>query len=339
MVRRSATRHDAWTRAEQAVRDVLPRSATVHRPPADANAGLVVGDQSLELKWAGEGSLADVRRLIASLRERPDIVVARRLSPGARKALSDAGVGWVDESGAAEIVLDSIIVSRTGRPKNLTERPKRWTPSVVAVAEAVLCGIEATVSATAAATGLSTGSCTNALRTLTDLGLLEAEARRGRDSGRRVVDASGMLDAYASAVDRTPARLSIQVGVAWQDPVAGLVEAGRKWDMARVGWAATGTAAASIIGPYLATVTSTDVYIDADTVLGLEAAATEIGLRPIDGGRLRLRPFPTAAVRRLADRVGGLRVAPWPRVYVDLRSSGVRGEDAAEHLREVIDAR
>lgn len=27
---------------------------------------------------------------------------------------------------------------------------------------------------------------------------------------------------------------------------------------------------------------------------------------------------------------------PWPRVYVDLPAEGVRGEEAAEHLREVM---
>lgn len=39
--------------------------------------------------------------------------------------------------------------------------------------------------------------------------------------------------------------------------------------------------------------------------------------------------------QRLSTPVGDLRVAPWPRVYADLRVSGVRGEEAAEHLFEV----
>jgi len=32
-----------------------------------------------------------------------------------------------------------------------------------------------------------------------------------------------------------------------------------------------------------------------------------------------------------------MRTAPWPRVYADLRRAGVRGEDAAEHLRSIWD--
>ncbi|HEX5266482.1 MAG TPA: hypothetical protein VFW24_06900, partial [Acidimicrobiales bacterium] len=63
--------------------------------------------------------------------------------------------------------------------------------------------------------------------------------------------------------------------------------------------------------------------------------AMSAGVEPMEGGRLILRPFPTATSRSLSTDVGGIRVAPWPRVYADLRDIGVRGEEAAEHLREL----
>jgi hypothetical protein len=94
-----------------------------------------------------------------------------------------------------------------------------------------------------------------------------------------------------------------------------------------------------VLAPYLSTVTSAEVYVDANSIVRLEAVAADAGLRPIEGGRLTLKPFPTIAVSRLIKRLDGLRVAPWPRVYADLRTAGVRGEEAAEHLREVIRAR
>jgi len=332
-------KRDPERRAVETVLAVLPRSVKVHQAERDSGIDLIVGNQPLVIKWIGEGNLGDVRPILASRRSRPDIVVGRRLSPGAREALSAAGIGWVDETGAAEIAVGSIIISRTGHPRKPTERSKHWTPAVVAVAEALLSGAKGTVAATKATTGLSTGSCTNALRTLTDLGLLEAKSGRGRGSARQLVDPEGLLSSYASAVEALREPISMQIGVTWRDPVAGLVATGHKWDKAKVVWASTGAAAASVLAPYLTTVTSTEVYVDADTIVGLEAIAADAGLRPIEGGRLTLRPFPTVAVRRLAETLDGLRVAPWPRVYVDLRRSGVRGEEAAEHLREVIQAR
>ena len=315
----------------------LAASACVGDGGGRDEISLVVAGQALNVKWAGEGNLGDVRRLAARRKARPDVIVARRLSPASRQLLSEAGIGWVDETGAAEIAIGTLVVSRTGRPQP-TDGLKGWTPAVLAVAEALLCGVRATVSATEVATGLSTGGCTAALRFLTDEGLLVADAERGRGSARRVADRDRLLDAYTHAARAEPSGPRLQVGLLGKDLLDELAAKGRVWDRNGVAWAATGAAAAFVLAPYLTDVGSVEVYVDADTVAGLEAVATRTDLRIIEGGRLTLRPFPTASVRSLADEVEGLRVAPWPRVYVDLQAEGVRGEEAAEHLREVMHA-
>lgn len=133
--------------------------------------------------------------------------------------------------------------------------------------------------------------------------------------------------------------MSLAAGVAWRDPLEGLASLGRRWNRGGANWAVTGQAAAAVVAPYLTEVGITEVYVEPETIVGLEAFVLDSGLRPIDGGRLILRPFPTVAVDRLVTDVQGLRVAPWPRVYADLRGSGVRGEEAAEHLYEVIRGR
>lgn len=43
---------------------------------------------------------------------------------------------------------------------------------------------------------------------------------------------------------------------------------------------------------------------------------------------------PPAGAKLTETIADGFRSVLWPRAYADLRISGVRGEDAAEHLRE-----
>ncbi len=207
---------------------------------------------------------------------------------------------------------------------------------MIGTAEALLLGTRPTVAEVERATGLSAGAATKALSTLTTLGLLGADAARGRGSAREVVDRKALLDAYATAATAAARPLSLRVGVLG-DLVDELANLGRRWDADGMSWAATGAAAASVLAPYLGEVGGLDVFVDAPTPATLDAVADRAGLKPIDGGRLVLRPFPTPVTQRLCAPVSGLRVAPWPRVYADLRESGVRGEEAAEHLLEVID--
>ena len=326
-------------RIEAALRAVLPRSASVRLGRGESAADAYVDGVPLHLTWVGEGGLRQVRQVLARSRPLPDIVVARRVSPGAREALSDAGVGWVDETGAAEIAIGSILVSRSGRPDSRPTKRPRWTPSVLAIAEALLCGTAATVAATSEVTRLSVGACTKALRVLTEFRLLTSSAQRGRDSGRTLADVDTLLDAYATATAAQPRAVSVQVGVTWRDLVSGLTVVGRRWKKDGVEWAATGALAASVIAPHLTTVTTGEVYVDGETVAAIESIAERADMRPIEGGRIRLLPFPTMTTRLLAEGRHGLRVAPWPRVYADLRVAGVRGEEAAEHLREVLRGR
>ncbi len=321
--------------AAQTVLDVLPRSVDAETRELGPIVELVAAGQPLRIAWAGDGNLRQVRELLEKHREGVDIVAARRLSPAARELLADAEIGWADQSGAAEIAVGRIAVSREGRPPE-PARLAGWTPAVLAVAEALLCGTPATVAATAEATGLSTGSCTNALRFLSDQGLLAADAKRGRGSARRVDDPDRLLDAYAAAVEVEKPGPQLQVGLQGRDLLESLSEAGAVWDSRGFAWAATGAAAAAILAPLLTSVASVEVFVDADSPAGLEARAADAGLRPIEGGRLTLRSFRSASVLRLGERHDGVRIAPWPRVYADLRRSGVRGEEAAEHLREVV---
>jgi hypothetical protein len=322
-----------------ALRAVFPPWSELKLISAEGHvADVRVAGRRLRVQWVSAGIPSEIRAL-ADQKAQPDVVVARRMSPGAQQALAQLRVGWVDELGAAEIAVGTIIVSRTGQRPSPSNKGERWTPAVLSVAEALLCGVEPTVAATHRATGLSGGACGNALRLLADRGLLVAAASRGPASGRRIEDKRHLLDAYASEAAESPVTLALVVGVIWRDPVRGLIELGHRWNEQGIDWAATGPTAAAVMAPLLTTVSSARVYVEADSFSGLEALALRSNLRPIEGGRLTLAPFPTASTRSLARTVKDMRVAPWPRVYVDLRATGVRGEEAAEHLLEVSDGR
>lgn len=327
----------ARNRGQRAVRAVLPRVAEVSPPHAQHPADLVVNGQPVEVKWIGEGNLADARAALGRQLGDNVVLVGRRMSPGAREALAKAGVSWADETGAAEISIGAILVSRSGVVEKRPQGLDRWTPAVLSVAEALLCGVAGTQASMQEATGLSAGSCANALRFLQDRDLLTAKAKRGPAAARRIADERGLLAAYVAAANEQPEGYKLQIGVTWQDILAGLIDLGDQLERQGAEWAISGGAAAAVVAPIMSSVSQAKVYVNCHSVAELRALAESIKLRPIEGGRLALQAFPTNSTRHLATAESdGLRIAPWPRVYADLQKEGVRGEEAAEHLFEVV---
>jgi len=319
-------------RVMAAVRAVLP--AGVQTGVRTRNAGMSVTIQRIRLStcWATDGWLGDVRCALDG--RRIDLVVARRLTPAARAALSLAGVAWVDETGAAEIALPHLVVSRTGDPTRLGPREARWTPSAFAVAEALLSTqFPATVAAMREATGLSTGSCTVALASLTDMGLLSSEMARGRASARTIVDRRVFLAAYVEASSEMAPRGALRVAMDPSSARSRLAIAGEAWDAAQLPWALSGSVAARLLGPGGISSSSTvRVYLRASTRAQLEYAAEIAKMLPAPDGVCSLVCQPTVTACALATRHEGLRVAPWARVYADLVADSDGGESEAERL-------
>ncbi len=291
-----------------------------------------------DVEWLGVGWPRQVRDLL-DRPDLPDLVVASELSPGARSLLTDAGVSWVDQTGAARIALPGlrILVDR-GPAAPVPRRNLGWTAGALAVCEGLLTGTGGTVAELVEATGLAASTVASALRFLQDEHLLEAAAARGRNARRSVLDASQLLDAYAAAAARLRSPASIRVGVLWRDPARGAGELGARLATNGVAWSITGALAADALAPYLTEVDPLEIYLDARTLAELRQVGREVGLNEATGGRLLLRPFPTPARDALSTTLGKQRLAPWPRVIADLRMIGVRGEEAAEHLRGEIGA-
>lgn len=294
----------------------------------------VVQGVRVEVAWLGRGWPRQVREVIEKP-DRPDLVVAPELSPGARVLLGEHGISWVDGTGAARVTLPGVFIRVDGdAPRPRGRGQAGWTPATLAVSEALLVGVAGTVAEVVAATGLSPSTVGVALRFLQERGLLTSTAARGRHARRTVVDGAELLEVYAGAAARMRDSDAIRVGVLWRDPVRGVRDLGARLEQNGVAWSVTGALAADILAPLLTEVDPWEVYVDAASMSGLRQVARDVGLRQSEGGRLLLRPFPTPAAGRLSTADGESRIAVWPRVFSDLRAIGVRGEEAAEHLRE-----
>lgn len=324
--------------ALEAVLRTALRARSAEGPKRDLIVTL--DDKDLLVRWLTVGWPQQVEEALHDW-PRPDVIVAPRMSPGARAVARKAGVGWVDESGAADIVIrdvsgTTIIVETTGKPPVPLDSRIGWKPATLAVCEAILSGrATPTANSVIEATGISMGSAVTALKFLEEDGQLVSSAARGPGAARRVVGRDEFLDAYAAAADRLRSPISIRVGVLWRDPAVGAIQTGQFLEAAGIAWAATSALSANVLAPIQTEVAPLEIYVAGKTWSDVRRAAMAAGLQEVDGGRLVLRPFPTPAGAKVTEMIAdGFRSVLWPRVYSDLRNSGVRGEDAAEHLRE-----
>ena len=323
---------------EAVMRDAL-RARTPKGPHRDVI--VLIDNEEFLVRWLAVGWPRQVAEAIHD-EPRPDILAAAAMSPGARKAAHDAGVGWVDESGAASIHYrnpktgTTIRIETKGVPPVPLDSRVGWRPATLAVCEALLAEQAVpTVNSVVAATGLSMGSATDALKLLERDGHLASAVARGPASARQIVDRDMLLDAYAGAAERLRSPIALRVGALWPHPVADAIDFGQIMARNGIPWATTGALAATQLAPVLTEVSPLEVYVSGRTPSDLGRVAFAAGLRAMEGGRLVLRPFPTPAGDKLTTRdKDDFRSMLWPRVYADLRTTGVRGEDAADHLRE-----
>src|SRR6266702_2274644 len=82
-------------RVVAALRAVLPSAAEVRVVRGVGPAvELKINGHRLRARWAGEGWLRQVRQILDEKGSPTNVVVARRMSPGAREALGKAKIGW-----------------------------------------------------------------------------------------------------------------------------------------------------------------------------------------------------------------------------------------------------
>jgi hypothetical protein len=342
-----------------AIRRTLKRAAGPSVTVADLPGGrLLVSHGSARAKlapvWAGEGYPRDVQDALAAMDRRgtqegeTPVIVAQRMSPGARAALEALDMAWLDASGSCRIDIPPgllVVVEMPPVPApSALGASLRWAEAPGAIAEYLLgrvAGEEPDRTATLPsvveihdALGVSATLVSRTLRMFDTEGWTrKLGPERGPGSSRELVEPGGLLSSWATW-HRTNRRGTIGAHKLIRDsdlflddelPVA--------WE--GTWWAVTGAAALERRAPFLTSLPALDLYVHA-AVFSDDEAVDELldraGLRRVDSGaRVRIH----SADRYLPKLIPpGTRQVGDVRLYGDLLRFGVRGLDAAEHLRE-----
>lgn len=354
-------------RAARVLRDLL------HEPVTGAGGALTSSGTDVEIVygrrtvalapvWAGPGWPTDVDRVRRS-REWHDaganavpVLVGHRFSEAVRRDLNAAGIAWADEAGRASIGAPGLVLWLGDRARPRTSRESavdvevRWSPAVGLVTEALLeplAGREEPagralpkIADLAAETGVSGPFVSRTLRAFDRQGWTRKEGgERGTGTVRRLVDPAGLLSEWAqwyAAARPEPLRAHglMRDGDAWLGTVA------RAWPPGL--WALTGGLALDGRAPFLTATPVIELYLAEDLCIDRDQRAdslSAVGLREVDSGaRVHVYPASRPALSLMARN-------PWwkpdrpevgsVRLYGDLLASGaVRGDEAAEHLRQ-----
>lgn len=301
---------------------------------------------AIEVKWAGEGWPQDVRHAAGGVSDpwpANVVVLARELSPGAIEWLRERGANWADEAGQARIVglAGLVVIREPARPRAPESTPRgfTWSPSAITVAEVLLSTADSRLQATQLAeqSGWSVPQVANVLTTFDTQGwTLKRGAARGPGAYRELVDPDAMLAAWSDAVVRRPR--AIRNAHRATSDVIGLLRDDLAPALDRtVGWALSGWAALELAAPFATTTPTVHIYVAENDFAGaLSSAIADAGLREVEeGGRVIFWPA-NPRVLALASQHAGIPLASPPRIYADLSSFGARGQDAADHVRQLL---
>jgi hypothetical protein len=348
-------------RMAEAIRRTLKRAAGPSVTVTDLPGGrLLVSHGSAQARlapvWAGEGYPRDVKDALSTIDggwvrqdERP-VIVAQRMSPGARAVAEALDIAWLDASGSCRInIPPGLLVVVDVPPVPAPSVPGaslRWAEAPGAIAEYLLGRVSGQAPDDDRAAKLPSvveiGDALEVSATLVSraLRMFDSEGwtrklgpERGPRSSRELVEPGALLSSWASwhqsgrrgAVDahklirNSDVFLDVELPMAWEGT----------W------WAMTGAAALERRAPFLTSLPVLDLYVEAAVFSddeALDGLLDRAALRRVDSGaRVRIHPADRYLPRltpSAARQVGDIRL------YGDLLRFGVRGQDAAEHLRE-----
>jgi hypothetical protein len=302
------------------------------------------GSWDFRVLWANEGWPRDVAALFERLPQGDlpvdMLVTARSFSSGSRKLLAERAANWADEQGSARLRGRGLLVLRDAERDTPIAPDFSWSPSALAVAEALLSRPWPEGVGTSELASLIDWSPPQVSQVLQSFDrrdwTVKFGPQRGPNARRELHDTADLLDSWSAAIagSERDVRLTHRV---IRSPLDFLHSELREILDQEVRWASSGWAAAQELAPVTDTVPSLQIYVhEDDFAKPLDQALRELGLADVaEGGRVAFLPAHPSVLSLSQPGAFG-RIVSTPRVYADLLSFGGRGVDAAAHLREEL---
>lgn len=285
----------------------------------------------LELKASGEPRQARdaANALLRARQTLPDaypVFVAPYVSPRAAALCQEAGVGYLDMAGNCLLALDGIFVERAGHPNPFAaqrELRSLYYPKAERVLRVLLNHPKRTwtLQDLSTAASVSIGHVHKVKEKLLDLEWVAQDK-----VGLRMIDPMEALDRWADSYNFSRNEASLYYSLDIFETETTLPQV---CDAFGTRCALTQFSGADRVAPYVR-YQRTAAYVSDYH----QKIAQSLGLRPVSSGAnvLLLRPY-DEGVYYGSRRVNTIPVVSDVQLYLDLRSSPARGEDAAAHLR------
>ncbi len=317
--------------------DVIAKPAGLDRG-VDALVRFAGTEEHVAIEFKTRANAATAWQLVNVARHRPElplVLIAAETTADARRILSEHDIAFIDGLGNVHIELPGLLfhVMGTGRPTR-TPAPSRLSGKAGLVAQALLLDPERAwrIKDLVEQTAVSSGLTHRVLARLEVEGIVSTKGA-GPHRTRHVTDPAALLDLWTEENVDQPVRTRGYLLA--QTPRQLITGLGERLDGAGIDYALTGSAAASIVAPFVTTITVTEVWVAAATDPREFFERTPV--TPVtEGHNVTFLQAGTDAPLAFRQRSGGLWIVNRFRLYADLRRDMRRGVEQADHLRREV---
>ena len=295
-------------------------------------------EEPVAVEFKSRVNAATAWHLVNVSRHRPElplVLIAAETTTEARRILSEHDIAVIDGLGNAQLELPGLLfrITGTGRPAR-SPAPSRLSGKAGLVAQALLLDPKRDwrIKDLEEQTAVSSGLVHRVLARLEVEGIVSTTGA-GPHRTRHVTDPAVLLDLWAEENTDKPVRT--RGYLLGQTPQQVIYQLGEGLCDAHIDYALTGAAAASIIAPFVTTVTVTEVWASAAT--DCQEFFDHTPLTPVtEGHNVMILQARTDAPLAFRQQFGGLFIANRFRLYADLRRDKRRGVEQADHLRREV---